>query len=223
MYVDLDRLLPRDHAGMFDPLSQGDEDRLEWVRCDGGTFLEPARKTTKITNFRRWEQAFRVYAMIYCGSNPGRSREVWQYISVINTAATVYTWENVSAYDVVFRQLMEFNPGRSWAVTYNQMWNLTMRDPIQKFSSRGSAPAVAQSGAPGGKRGGYCWNFNRGVKCKYGSKCKYKERCSYCDAVNHELNVCPKLSADKKDQGGGGWKFSPSPSASASSSGTKKA
>ena len=27
---------------------------------------------------------------------------------------------------------MAFNPNHSWAVTYNQMWNLSMRDPIPK-------------------------------------------------------------------------------------------
>ena len=196
LYVDLDRLVPRDRSGVFDPMGVQMRIALNGLEEMGGTFLEPARKSSRITNFRRWEQAFRVYATIYCGCNPGRSKEMWQYISIINTAASSYTWENVYSYDVVFRQLMEFNPARSWAVTYNQMWNLSMRDPLQKFSPRGASNPNLSATPPtsGGKKGGYCWNFNRGVKCKYGSKCKYKERCSYCDAINHGVNICPKIT-----------------------------
>ena len=93
-------------------------------------FLVPARKESRINSSRRWEQAFRLYASIYCDKNPFRAKEIWQYISVIQTASTAYVWENVYGYDIVFRQLMAFNPNRSWAVMYNQMWNLSMREPI---------------------------------------------------------------------------------------------
>lgn len=110
----------------------GDENRLEWVHRDGGTFLVPAQRDSKITNFRRWEQAFRAYATIYCGANPHRSKEIWQYITVINTAASAYTWDNVYNYNVTFRHLMAFNLNRSSAITYNQMWNLSMREPLPK-------------------------------------------------------------------------------------------
>ena len=27
---------------------------------------------------------------------------------------------------------MAFNPQRIWAITYNQMWNLSMKDPLPK-------------------------------------------------------------------------------------------
>ena len=128
-FVDLEKLLPKDKIGA------GREDRFEWVQREGGTFLVPAHKENRISGIRRWEQAFRVYATIYCGANPHRGKEIWQYISVINTAAAAYTWDNVYSYDITFRHLMAFNPNRSWAVTYNQMWNLSMRDRITKFHS----------------------------------------------------------------------------------------
>ena len=97
-----------------------------------GHFLAPATKQNKITGVRKWEQAFRVYATIYCAANQRRSKEIWQYISVINTAAASYYWDNVYNYDITFRHLMAFNPNRSWAVTYNQMWNLSMKDPLPR-------------------------------------------------------------------------------------------
>ena len=125
-FVELEKLLPKDKFGKIE------EGRMEWVHRDGGTFLVPVQRDGKISGFRRWEQAFRAYATIYCGANPHRSKEIWQYITVINTAASSYAWDNVYNYDITFRHLMAFNPHRSWAVTYNQMWNLSMRDPIPK-------------------------------------------------------------------------------------------
>ena len=126
-YVELEKLLPKDKLN-----HNGGEDRLEWVQREGGTFLVPANRENKINGIRRWEQAFRVYATIYCGANPHRAKEIWQYIAVINTAVAAYSWDNVYHYDVTFRHLMAFNPHRSWAVTYNQMWNLAMRDLLPK-------------------------------------------------------------------------------------------
>ena len=126
-YVDLDKLLPKDKQ-----LSNTytEDQRLEWVQRHGGTFLVPAKKQTRISSFRKWEQAFRIFATIYCGKNPHRAHEIWQYISVINTAASSFVWDNVYHYDMIFRQLMQFNPNCSWAITYNHMRNLSMRDPL---------------------------------------------------------------------------------------------
>ena len=129
-YVDLERLLPKEKF-----FRKNDEQKLEWVFKEGSSYLVPsADKDRKINGIRKWEQAFRVYAMIYCGANPNRAKEVWQYIGDINTAAASYQWDNVASYDYTFRHLMEFNPARSWSTIYNQMWNLCMRDPITRGS-----------------------------------------------------------------------------------------
>ena len=101
----------------------------EWVSEDGMTYLAPAQdKDNQINEIRRWEQAFRVYAAIYCAANPTRSGEIWQYIYTINTAASMYQWDNVQYYDTVFRQMMSEKPGRSWAKTYVQLWQLALKD-----------------------------------------------------------------------------------------------
>ena len=203
-FVDLDKLLPKERGNpMF---SCSDFERLEWVRNDSGTFLVPAKKQSRINSFRHWEQAFRIYATIYCGAHPHRAREIWQYISVINIAANAYVWDNVYSYDITFRQLMQFNPTRSWAITYNHMWNLSMREPLPNrnfgrggnlggFTSRNPNVIVA---GPAKKKTDYCWNFNKGVKCRFGSKCKFVERCSYCDSSSHSVHACNKLD-NKKD------------------------
>ena len=225
-FVELEKLLPRDRRNSYRG-GEGDGSRLVWVQRDGNTFLAPAGdREAKINGIRSWERAFRVYCTIYCSAHPDRSREVWQYIEVINTAAASFIWENVAAYDYNFRHLMAFNPQRSWAVTYNQMWNLCMKEHIAKnYSYNGNNRQVSggshgggqsshyhqqnnnhqqqQSGRKKGKPD-YCWNFNRGVICKYGKNCRFIERCSFCDASSHGLNTCAKAAAKdaalKKEQ-----------------------
>ena len=203
-YVNLEKLLPRGKAGTGSAAPA--EGRLEWIVHDGATYLAPVtNKDSKITGVRKWEQAFRIYATIYCGANPNRSKEIWQYMSVINSAASAYSWDNVASYDYTFRHLMEFNPCRSWAITYNQMWNLCMRDPLpkafaSKFTGNHNNVGNHQNPLPAkGRRNksDYCWSFNKGVVCKFGKKCKFIERCSYCDSGAHGVNVCPKL--ERKD------------------------
>ena len=163
-YVDLDKLLSKDKRKKLD------ESRMEWVHSENGTYLAlMSDRTSKITGFRKWEQAFRVYATIYCGANPHRSKEIWQYVSVISTAASSFLWENVFEYDVTFHHLMAFNPSRSWAVTYNQMWNLCMKEPVVTKSAPSARPNFGNNLRYNGngsnknrKKPKYCWNFNRG-------------------------------------------------------------
>ena len=133
---------------------------------------------------------------------------------MINTAASEYVRENVYNYDITFRHLMAFNPSRSWAVTYNQMWNLSMKEPIPKNfgqksgfnhypnSFQGKSTSRSGNGNSSGSRrkSDYCWNINKGVPCKFGARCKFIERCRYCDSSAHGKHVCPKLA--KRNDGG---------------------
>ena len=127
-FVDLEKLLVRDCFKQQNNSRQ----RMELVNRGGEMFIMPVDSGAKITNVRCWEQAFCIYAAIYSQANPHRSSEIWQYVFVINSAASTYTWENVANYDYTFRQLMTCNPGHSWANIYLQMWNLTMRDVIAR-------------------------------------------------------------------------------------------
>ena len=211
-YVDLEKLLPKDKK------RRSEDNRMEWIYSEGSTYLGPVSdRANKINGFKRWEQAFRVYATIYCGANPHRSKEIWQYVAVISTASSSYVWGNVAEYDMTFRHLMAFNPSRSWAVMYNQMWNLCMCEPItprSAFQSRyggggsgfGTNNQMNRSQSQNTKRLGngkrqYCWNFNRGLTCKYGKKCRFIERCKYCDNASHGINTCPKLAKDTGNVG----------------------
>ena len=124
-FIELERLLPKRKLLV--------DNRLEWITKDGMTFLAPAQdRELKVNNIKKWDQAFRVYAAINCNANPGRAGEIWQYIYTIHSAAQSYQWDNVSYYDTTFRQMISERPHRNWAKTYTQLWQLALRDPINK-------------------------------------------------------------------------------------------
>ena len=108
-YVDLEKLIPKNRFK-----NRKDEGHFEWVTRGGYTYLAPIEKDSKIVGIRKWEQAFRVYAAIYTKKNPHKAAEIWQYVYIINHAASKFQWENVAEYDFTFRQLMHYNPKRNW-------------------------------------------------------------------------------------------------------------
>ena len=196
-FVDLERLLPKNRSQMM-----SDSDKTELIH-NGNTYLLPGEsneKYTRINSIRKWEQAFRIYAAIYSEANPDRSAEIWQYVHVINTAAASYVWENVSYYDVTFRQLMHARPNRSWARIYTQMWNLALSG---HHSGRTAGPSSAQGGATNANRSSQmqvqktgdwrdrcCWRYNKGKCTKW--NCKWDHRCSNCGGYSHGKHNCRK-------------------------------
>ena len=198
-FVELEKLLPRKKGS-----SNEFEQKTELVFRDSQPVIVPhIDRSQTISGVRKWEQAFRIYTAIYSEANPSRSAEIWQYMFVINHAASTYTWSNVAEYDFAFRQLMAKNPMRSWSKIYVQMWNMCLTEVIKRnnfsFSHRNQNQHnnnhSTQSGPSSSKQNGgkskpnYCWKFNKG-KCKFGSNCKFVNRCSYCDSPAHGLNSC---------------------------------
>ena len=181
-----------------------DDNVMELVTRGGQTFFAPAHdRDSKITNVKKWDSAFRVYAAIYSEANPTRAAEIWQYIYVIHKAASNYYWDNVAFYDFTFRQLMARKPWRSWSKTYNQAWNLAMIDPISKNNNSGKN----FQGSGGGQqqkrdwRDDCCWRYNKNRCNKTANDCKFDHRCTYCGGWNHEYFNCRKRL--RKQSGGG--------------------
>ena len=107
--MELEKLLLHDCA-----LPPTGDNRMGIYQKDGMIYFAPAlERDSKINNVRHWEQVFCVYV-----TNPHRSSEIWQYMYVINTAASTYHWNNMAKYDYTFRQLMSTYPKHSWAKTY---------------------------------------------------------------------------------------------------------
>ena len=205
-YVDFSKLLPRDRV-------MAEEDgRLEMIIKNGRTYWAPVNPGINITNFSKWEQAFRVYSNVYTKHHPSRAAELIEYNHVIHTIASHYIWENVYLYDKDFRLHMSRNPARSWAIILQQAWSLRLRDRLmtsQQTQFAAGAPTRGRLNEP-------CRRFNRG-RCNYGSNCKYEHRCNYCNKFGHGSVNCRKAIADR-----GNFNNNPNPNPNGNGGGNKK-
>ena len=208
-FVELEKLLPKSRVQIMK-----DDRKFQLYVQEGETFFAPPDREAKIGSIRRWEQAFRVYAAIYCNVNPSHSAEIWQYVYTINKAAASFAWENVYYYDITFRHLLEKNPQCSWGKTYKQMWNIVMCDPISKQNSQrrsfggessfnsawkgaashtGRATAGNSQSSQLTKKPKYCWKYNKNRT--HDASCDFIHRCSFCDSAGHPILECPKKKA----------------------------
>ena len=185
-FVELDKLL---NKSLKDITPQGaDKYRLDLVNKEGQSYLVASTpdKDVKITGYRRWEQAFKVYMIMFSESNPTRATEILAYADIISNAAQNFVWENVAMYDFYFRKLMDKHPNRSWARTHTQLWSLMMREHLShKPSSSGFSP-----GGKSNLRDICCWRYNKG-KCTRGPDCKFEHRCSGLWLTQAHLHPMP--------------------------------
>ena len=179
-FVELEKLLLKDRP--FTKSGASDH-RMGLFNKDGVTYFAPTfERESKISNVRRWDQAFRVYAAIYSKANQLQASEIWQYVHIIHSAASTYQWSNVAEYDYTFRQLMSAYPQRSWAKTYLQGWNLIMKDLLSREGGHSKGGGFSKENI--------CWPFNKG-KCT-DLNCPKEHRCSYCGKWGHSVQVCRK-------------------------------
>ena len=176
-----------------------EEERLQqYVTKAGFTYWAPPERENKITNIRKWEQAFRVFAAIYCQANPARSVEIFQYVHTITSAAVSFAWENVYYYDVTFRQMMSDRPSCSWAKIYSQLWHTAMCDSLPKTNVNGGGSSKTGSGKFGDWRDRCCWRYNRG-KCRKWN-CPFDHRCTGCGSYSHYVKTCGKRKSGQQSQ-----------------------
>ena len=136
-YVDFARLLPKDR------ISKEDDNRLEIINKGGLTYFAPVadREMVGITNFNKWEQAFRIYVNIFTRAFPERASALIQYNHIIYTASLSFAWDNVYTYDREFRIHLSNYPQRSWSVILQQAWSMYLKDKIShenKYSHVGN-------------------------------------------------------------------------------------
>ena len=177
-YVDFGKLLPKDKI-----LSEEDK-RMQLVNKDGMSYWVPLGDNIPnggITNFSKWEIAFRVFSNVYSTHYPHKAAELLQYRHVIHTAAQTYIWE-------ICIHLSK-HPQRSWSIILQQTWHLRLKDKLKydNFNDKGKAPKSKEA----------CKQFNRG-KCNLGLACRYEHRCLGCRKFGHGEHICRK----KKHQAG---------------------
>ena len=188
-YIDFGKLIPKDR------MMVEDDGRLEMVIKNGKTYWLPVCPSVNITNFGKWEQAFRVFSNIYCKFNPDRAAELIEYNHVIHTISLAYIWDNVYAYDKDFRMHMARNTQRNWSMILQQAWSLRLRD--RTAAGQGYGPVNPNWNR--NKTNEACRRFNHG-KCNFGANCKFEHKCNYCNRKGHPAVHCRKAIADRNGQ-----------------------
>ena len=208
-YVDFSKLLPRDRV------AAEEDNRMEMINQGGQTFWVPAkdRNGGAISNYSRWEQAFRVYSDIFTRQHPHKATELIQYGHTISTAALTYQWDNVYMYDRDFRMHISKHPQRSWSVILQQSWAMRLKDKIMSGNGGNNSDMSARQGKRGGgsgKRPKVCFPFNRG-ECTYGFSCKFEHRCLGCGKFGHGAHNCRRLQGKNAglDKGNRDGRFGP--------------
>ena len=193
-FVELDPFVPKMDLHNFDP-----EQKLEMVQRGGDVFWRPhIDKKQKITNLHTWDQAFRVYMAIYTRKYPNEAPEMTQYVHTIHHAAAKYTWENVAYYDYTFRKNMAKNKTRSWAKTFEHMWNIALCDPLRNNGNNGNSGGGNGTKPPNSAKKP-CWRFNKG-HCPYGQNCRFLHKCTFCGGTSHGAHACFKKNGRKGDK-----------------------
>ena len=161
---------------------------MELVNRGRQSFFIPAeRENSGITNFNKWEQAFRVFMNIFTKEYPDRVTELIQYNHIIFTAAASYQWDNVYTYDKEFRAHMSNFPSRSWAVILQQAWTMYIKDRIRHNDQNAGRNGFGFGGNK--RRKEECRHFNKG-KCTAGLGCRYDQCCLECGKFGHGALIC---------------------------------
>ena len=78
-YVNFGKLIPRDR------ILAEEDGQMQLIIRGGQSFWTPVNDSVQISNFNRWEQAFRVFSNIYTKAHPQRSSELIQYNHIIHS------------------------------------------------------------------------------------------------------------------------------------------
>ena len=184
-YIDFVKLLNRDR------LASHENTHMVLVSRGGSTYFVPVSDTTgTISNFGRWEQAFRAFSNVYIQAYPARVTELIQYNHLIYTASLSLIWENVYRYDKEFRMHLSNFPHRNWGVILQQAWSIYLKDRIQRNDDKGGGSAEPNYA----KKKEICKRFNK-RKCTSGYKCNYDHRCLICGKFGHGVHICRNKKA----------------------------
>lgn len=197
-FIELKDLLPRKKGVKNREFKPGmklinDNGISKWVEEDDERF---------ISSYKKWEEAFEIYASIYIKGYPHKASELYDYKHCIRDAANTYIWENVYDYDVEFRLHMAWCKGnRSWSAKLDYEWSRYMKNLL---SFRHDRPNVDRNLAvpPGPSTAGnsrtreICNRYNKG-RCTWGERCRYLHICKICKKRGHGALLCRNNKANR--------------------------
>lgn len=171
-----------------------------------------------INSYRKWEEAFEIYASIYICGNPEKAQDLYDYKFTIRDAANTYIWDNVYEYDIEFRLHIErCKNQRRWSAKLDYEWTRCMKNHIQfRHDKHNSTNETGNTPGHSSKAREICNRYNKG-RCTWGSQCRYLHICKICKKRGHGASIC-RNAEKRQDRGDKGDKGDRSDKSSKSSS-----
>lgn len=193
-YIELHELLPKKRVGR----SRSTKPTMRLINVNGQQRWVEDPEDQIINSYRKWEEAFEIFASIYVRGNPGRANQLYEYKYDIRDAANSFIWENVFDYDIEFRLHMAKHKDRDWSARLTDKYTKFMKNHIRFDRSENTevrssyVPATASSSQSVGKlvkNKENCRRYNKG-RCTWGKNCRYVHRCDICGKRGHGAVIC---------------------------------
>ncbi len=140
-----------------------------------------SQPTARITDIQQWTTVYSLYMSVMTHQFPGRAQELLQYVSLIHHAAQSHRGLSWCIYNHKFRCKAALNPSLDWSIIDQQIWLMIFSNgPLNQASS-------------GGKRGGFCHEFNQAGLCSRQS-CQYRHVCNRCNQ-SHPGYLSPSFNS----------------------------
>ena len=198
-YINFAKLIPKDR------ITKTEDHCMELIIRGGSMYFAPVsdRENTVISNFSKWEQAFRIYSNILTRAYPAKASELIQYNHTIYTASLTFSWDNIYNYDKEFCMHISKFPQCSWSIILQQAWSMCLKDKVQNSDENRANNSFNNSGHWSSRNKEICKRFNKG-KCTYGSSCKFDHCCAVpkCGKFGHGAHICRNKNNGDSEGGG---------------------
>lgn len=181
-YVDFSELLKHKKSEeKFNYIAEEKDGNLQFVR----------KKTGKqISNLTQWQDAFYIYAGIYCQRHPHQAPNLMKYGQIISQLAQMSNVEGALSYDETFRRWREQDPDHlPWEGVNGELHTEAMAMALSSFKNKGSFRPQQKSFPSNSVRTKHCFTFNNEGSCS-DKVCKYGHFCQVCKGTHSRLH-CP--------------------------------
>lgn len=193
------KLVTKITTGLFVELADLLPDNLKVNESETQTFLEgklvvaPARKRiVEIQDILTWVEAFTIYSIVLCASQPARWADLSHYKLLIIQTAKKFSGKAWQLYDTAFRKNAAASGLKDWSKMNPDLYNF--HTLVQTPSSSGTSHPKASASHSGldhtPTSSQFCHSWNEG-HCRWPfGRCRFRHACQDCQG-DHRSVSCP--------------------------------